>query len=347
MTAGVFVLFPGAGFLWAQVQQPPEQSTKKTEVIQTKIDFDQMVMPDADSQPSGKSTANSGSAPSATTEAVSSPADTRLTEQQMLRLSQNLKNAINENKELLTEKERILDDLKQLRGQREIETNRMTALTQERDELKKRLEETVKTGEDQTKKVQELQTSMDQKTKEWDEKTKKLENQLALQEKWNQEMEEMKTSIESQPAVAQAVKSQNVESGLKECDEKTLNQLMTKLNDLNQENDKLRNESAKVHYNLGNIFFKQGDYARAAIEYNQSVELTPFDAENPYNLAFVSGEFLNDSKTALKHYQQYLFLNPHAKDAVFVKEKILKARMDLKATMDSPLNEKSKIQDNY
>jgi hypothetical protein len=63
----------------------------------------------------------------------------------------------------------------------------------------------------------------------------------------------------------------------------------------------------------------------------------PYDASSHFNLAFVSGEFLNDPKTALAHYQRYLYLNPKAEDAHLVKEKILQAQLQLRTAIESPL----------
>ena len=69
----------------------------------------------------------------------------------------------------------------------------------------------------------------------------------------------------------------------------------------------------------------------------------PDDPDAHYNLALISGEYLHDMKTSLKHYQIYLYLNPEAKDAAFVKEKIMHANLFLRGIVDSPLeNRKSK-----
>ena len=344
---GFFALFLNASVLRAE--DSADHPEKKSEVIESNIDLDEMTMParaESKEKPAG---ASNEKASSSSDESSSNGGDVILTEQQMLRLSQNLKNAIEENKELLKEKEKIMNNFKELRGQREIESSRMNSITQEREELKKRLDEALKNSQDQTKKLQDVQSSLDQKTKEWEEKNKKLENDLALQEKWNKELEEMKNSLQAPPAqeAIQEANADTLEEKVKDCEPAAIKHFITKYNNLGQENERLKSETAKVHYNLGNMFFKQGEYKEAALEYSQAIQLMPYDAENHYNLALVSGEYLNDYKVALKHYEQYLFLRPNAKDAVFVKEKILKAKMELKSTINSPLNEDSKIPDNY
>jgi hypothetical protein len=66
--------------------------------------------------------------------------------------------------------------------------------------------------------------------------------------------------------------------------------------------------------------------------------LAPNDPDTHYNLAFVSGEYLGDQETALKHYQLYLYLKPDATDRPLVKEKILQAKFSLRSKIDSPLD---------
>jgi tetratricopeptide (TPR) repeat protein len=89
---------------------------------------------------------------------------------------------------------------------------------------------------------------------------------------------------------------------------------------------------------MGNIYFERGEYQRAVVEYYQAVDLTPNDPDTHYNLAFVSGEYLGDQETALKHYQWYLYLKPNAPDMARVKEKILQAKFSLRSKVDSPLD---------
>ena len=82
--------------------------------------------------------------------------------------------------------------------------------------------------------------------------------------------------------------------------------LISNIDSYNINDERLRMDSAKAHYNMGNIYFFKGEYEIAAREYYQAVTLMPNDPDAHYNLAFISGEHLNDQKTALKHYQMYL-----------------------------------------
>jgi tetratricopeptide (TPR) repeat protein len=106
--------------------------------------------------------------------------------------------------------------------------------------------------------------------------------------------------------------------------------------DPNDEN--FKEELSKAHYNMGNIFFQRGEYQRAVVEFYQAVDLSPYDADTHYNLAFVSGEYLKDQETALKHYQWYLYLRPEAEDIDLVKEKMAAAKLSIRSRIDSPLD---------
>ncbi len=114
--------------------------------------------------------------------------------------------------------------------------------------------------------------------------------------------------------------------------------VISMLDEMSSEHETMREDEGKVHYNMGNIFFHQGHYGRARDEYRKAVQLVPHDANAHFNLAFVSSEYLGDFKTALTHYQQYLWLNPEAEDLHLVKEKIIAAQMELMGSIDSSLD---------
>ena len=101
-------------------------------------------------------------------------------------------------------------------------------------------------------------------------------------------------------------------------------------------------ETAKLHYNLGNYYFKKGVYNAAAVEYKKAVFYEPNDADANFNLAMVSDNFLDDRKTAIFHYRRYLELRPD----VYDRKKILQRILDLEIRdriIDEPV--KSQKQD--
>ena len=113
--------------------------------------------------------------------------------------------------------------------------------------------------------------------------------------------------------------------------------LISNIDTYNINDKRLRLDSAKAHYNMGNIYYYKGEYEIAAREYYQAVTLMPNDPDAHFNLAFVSGTQLKDYRTALKHYKMYLYLKPNAEDRPFVNEKILEAQLALRGKIDSPL----------
>ena len=113
--------------------------------------------------------------------------------------------------------------------------------------------------------------------------------------------------------------------------------ILSRIDAFAEEDERLRHDSAVAHYNMGNIYFQKGEFEIASREYYQAVALMPDDPDAHYNLAFVSSEHLRDYKTALKHYQMYLYLKPDARDAHLVKEKIVFAQLKLQAVTNSPL----------
>jgi tetratricopeptide (TPR) repeat protein len=117
--------------------------------------------------------------------------------------------------------------------------------------------------------------------------------------------------------------------------ERKANEILMKGGDLDPEDQKFKEELARAHYNMGNVYFERGEYQRSVVEYYQAVDLMPYDADAHYNLAFVSGEYIGDQETALKHYQWYLYLKPDAQDKKMIEEKIVAAKLNLRGRVSN------------
>ncbi len=247
--------------------------------------------------------------------------------EEIVRINQNLKNLIEENEKLRQERKMLEDQLKDLRGQRQIEVTRLNAITEQRDNFQKRADTIVTQNQTYKRELVRLEGAVDQKQKESSTRVKDMEDLLALQEK---EMEKMVSLAREGTLVGQGkkYKTSRPEDVAKMVDH------------FSKESEQLKRDAAKVHYNMGNNYFKRGEYQRAAKEYHRSLVLMPNDAEAHYNLALVSGEFLRDYAAALKHYRLYLVFNPDADDVLFVKEKMLEASLVVQAKIDSPLDDK-------
>jgi len=173
-----------------------------------------------------------------------------------------------------------------------------------------------------TQEIQDIRGLLADKDADYQKRMQDLEDKLAAQQ-----------DDTSKKAVAQEQSQQTTQ----ELEAKT-NEMLAKGGDMDPQDQTFREELAKAHYNMGNIYFQRGEYQRAVVEYYQAVDLTPNDPDTHYNLAFVSGEYLGDQETALKHYQWYLYLKPDAADAPAVKEKIIMAKLSLRSKVDSPLD---------
>ena len=150
-----------------------------------------------------------------------------------------------------------------------------------------------------------------------------------------QQLEEKLAAQQDESSKKELAKEQSQQT-TQELEVKT-NEMLSKGGDMDPQDQNFRQELAKAHYNMGNIYFERGEYQRAVVEYYQAVDLVPNDPDTHYNLAFVSGEYLGDQETALKHYQWYLYLKPGATDSSAVKEKIIQAKLALRSRIESTL----------
>ncbi len=324
----VFVMLL-SGFLCAQVL------AQDAEVVQTEIGLDQI----AESQP--------GEAP----KAMAEDPNIELSEgvRQMKMINESLKNAIDENKKLIQDNRALDDELKQLRGSSQINTNRITFLTNQRDDIQRRMEEAEKVSREYAEQIEKLKTEMLEKEKEVDARLAAIEQESAAKKQEDEKAmamvmprsrdEEQAIKVQQETRVIQEQARETLQKF-----EQTSQKMVTKVSKIEKENQKLKMDSLRLHYNLANTFFEQGQYGRCAVEYRKVVELSPMDADAHYNLAFVSGEFLRDFETAYKHYQQYLFLRPNAQDASIVKDKMLDAHLNLKTKIESPIEEQVNVE---
>jgi tetratricopeptide (TPR) repeat protein len=192
----------------------------------------------------------------------------------------------------------------------------------ERDDFVKEIRRVENLNKKYTQEIQDIRGLLADKDADYQKRMQDLESKLASQQ-----------DESSKKEVVQEQSQQTTQ----ELEAKT-NEMLSKGGDMDPQDQNFRQELAKAHYNMGNIYFQRGEYQRAVVEYYQAVDLTPNDPDTHYNLAFVSGEYLGDQETALKHYQWYLYLKPDASDISAVKEKILEAKLSLRSKVDSPLD---------
>ncbi len=252
-------------------------------------------------------------------------------EKQMMQINKSLKALIDENQKLTRNNEEIQVEVERLRGERMIQDSRLNVLAGERKDLLKKFENANAMTRDYEKQLQDLTTSV--------EKTKGLSaEEIRSLTELDSLIEKDQTSIgtEAEPQaverVVYAVKQETESSSI------LSKETIQELSDLMQENQVLRKDTIRLHYNLANLFFEQGEYEMAAAEYNRVLDLMPQDAATHFNLAFVSEEYLDDYKTALEHYKKYLIVSPNAKDAGVVKNRIVKLKLKIRNKINSMID---------
>jgi len=244
-----------------------------------------------------------------------------LKEGQIIELNKTLKSVIEENDKLHEEKEKLDEELKSLRGQRQIEINRINAMTEEMRRVRTQTEGIVDLNQRYSRQLVDLQVTIKDKEQQYQMKIKELEDRVAKEEPVQPENQLAYEKIDADG-------------------EKSRENIVAIVDQFNKESERLRQDTARVHYNMGNIYFHKGDYSKAAAEYKKVLKLMPSDAAAHFNLAFVQGEFLGDPVAALKHYKEYIFLNPQAPDRLIVEQKILQMELKVRSMINSPLDDK-------
>ncbi len=265
--------------------------------------------------------------------------DITIKERQVIEMSNSLKNIIEQNQQLLEQKQQLEHEVDQLKNEKLTSQGKYIDLEKKKNHLTRNVEKIKNVNRKYTRKIKKLERRVDdlQVAKAQHTRTaKRLERELVQYD--DSDVDEPDNVIVASNRGSRIAQSRSSVAVINN-EEKTLD-VLTSIDAFTEEDELLRMDSAKAHYNMGNIYFQKGEFEIAAREYYQAVTLMPDDPDAHYNLAFVSGEYLNDFETALKHYQMYLYLNPKAQDLHIVKGKILTANLELRSLIDSPLEKK-------
>ncbi len=98
-------------------------------------------------------------------------------------------------------------------------------------------------------------------------------------------------------------------------------------------------ETARLHYNLGNFYYRNANYDGAAREYRKSLFYTPDDRDANYNLAVVLDEYLGERRPAAYYYKKYLGLTPDAPNRQRILDRVLDLSLEDKV-LDEPKHKK-------
>lgn len=268
----------------------------------------------------------------------------KLKEQQIVEIDYLIKQMI-EQYESLEEKRTDLDrELRFIRGQRKLDENRLSTITEEMRKVREQTEQVMGLNQRYSQQVTDMRLQMTDQQKQYQLRIKELEDRVeeggavaavepvALPA-------DTKTTAKADArskARAEVKKVSVIDKAAVASQENT--DLMAMIDSINAEGERLKTDTAKVHYNMGNIYFHKREYKKAVEEYKKAVNLVPSDAAAHFNLAYVSGEYLFDNKTAVQHYSEYLLLNPDAPDTPAVKEKLLQAELSVRVSIDSPID---------
>lgn len=316
--AGVVVFSGNIAVVYGQPAEGPKDDVMR---IETRVSYDQAAEGES-ADPSVEFLMNEGAM-------NIKPDKPVVKEDELIILNRTLRHLIEENDKIREEREELDRQLKSIRGQRAIEQNRINAMTIERDAYKQQTDQVLTLRERMEKDINEFRGKVGERESILKVRIAELEVQLKSAE------EQMGPADSGEQTLS--AEGTETNAGTVISDKKKSKALLQMVDTLNEKNDQLRADEARVRYNMGNIFFKQGEYRKAAREYEAAVELAPQDANAHYNFALVSGDYLYDHATAIKHYQQYLFLNSQADDYKAVKGKILEAELFLRNKVSSDL----------
>ncbi len=220
-------------------------------------------------------------------------------------------------------------EIERLKNEKEFEAKRVEEMRQEREQFVKEIRRVENLNSKYSKELEDMRAQMASQEGSFEARMKKMEEKV-------NESNEGKKAVATSPAVDPR--------GMPPVEvEKKANEILMKGGDLDPEDEKFKEELARAHYNMGNVYFERGEYQRSVVEYYQAVDLMPYDADAHYNLAFVSGEYIGDQETALKHYQWFLYLKPNTEDRKLVEEKIVAAKISLKSRMSNSKVDKGEL----
>lgn len=230
-------------------------------------------------------------------------------EEDVLKINQSLRRAIEQNRRLQQEKKKLSEELGLIRGQTRMERTRRETLENQVRAYEAKIDEAVNAQSDFDETVTTLQTKIQER-----------ENVLLAR------INELQRQLEGPVQDERPTTVMDDQGNLIQVQQEGLD-VINFLDELDAMQQQMKEDEARVHYNMGNIFFHQGKIDEAVAEYKKAIEIMPSDANAHFNLAFVAGDYLHEYKTAIQHYQQYLYLNPSADDAPLVQEKILEAQL--------------------
>ncbi|MFC1704446.1 tetratricopeptide repeat protein [Candidatus Omnitrophota bacterium] len=241
-------------------------------------------------------------APPAQTASQQSPIKMREAAPMDSALQDSLKTALEENKNLKTANENLKSELDKYISRANVLADRIRRLIDQGDQLEKQ--------------AQDTQTAATKEKEQLDTKIEILQGQKQDLEKLITQLKEKRREDEYY-ILWMGSESKRISTE-------------AKIKEIAAETERLKEENGKLHYNLGNILFKKGEYKKAAYEYEYALNDMPDDPDLYYNLAVINDYYVGDSQKAAHFYAEFLRRQPNAKDALHIKERIAEKDLEIK-----------------
>jgi len=206
------------------------------------------------------------------------------------------------NKQIIGESRQITDERNQMAGRIK--------------ELEKETQPVRKVKDELNKKIKELESEIRVQRSEagkWQDKASQFEKQNSSLQKQNKESQIIIDKLQEKQKSLFKEKSEL---------RQTLNDTVSELASVNKQLNRLKTETADMHYNLGVIFQQQTKWPEAIREYEKVLEVKPDDVHAHYNLALIYDTVRNDRAGAIEHYKRYLDIAPDSEDSARIKERI-------------------------
>ncbi len=208
--------------------------------------------------------------------------------------------------------------LPQLEQELQALTDERNALTTEREELERQLTKHQKRSEE--RKLRERLSTLRQREDTLERDLRGAQKELRDASGRASSLEEERAKLQERLDKLQSEYSEEVSTNASL--RRQVERLPKDITTLAREHERLVKQLADTHYNLGVMFVNQKDFARAAQEFQQVVELEPDDADAYYNLGLIYAEHLPDRERAIKFFQRYLSVDPAGRDATYAKQYI-------------------------
>jgi len=225
------------------------------------------------------------------------------------------------NKQMTDESKQIADDKSKMAGRIKELEKEVQPVREVEDELNKKIKDLDSKLRTQSRKMEEILRDQNSELKKWQDKASQFEKQNLSLQKENKETQVIIDKLQEKQKSLLKEKSE-----LKH----TLNDTVGKLADANKQLNRLKNETADMHYNLGVIFQGQTKWNEAIREYEKVLETRPDDGDAHYNLALIYDSIKNDRFKAIQNYEEYLGINPDGENAAKVKERITELNVENK-----------------